>query len=234
MILKMQGKSFKEDNFSHLANDWWDVNGKMSMLHKMNHMRLKYIHSIISKYYSNNVKIADIGCGGGVLSEGLSCFGYEVVGFDLSEELIKVAKNHADLSGLNVTYEKTDKYKDYNDNFDVIVCLEVLEHVDDISEFVSSIVQMGKKDSIFIFSTINRTISSLFVTKIAAEYILRKVPMGMHSWNKFLKPSDVSSVMNRCGMKAIDIQGMKINPINMEFSMSDNISTNYFIAFRKC
>jgi 2-polyprenyl-6-hydroxyphenyl methylase/3-demethylubiquinone-9 3-methyltransferase len=234
MILKMQGKSFKEDNFSHLANDWWDVNGKMSILHKMNPVRLKYINSIISKYHKNNAKIADIGCGGGLLSEGLSRFGYNIVGFDASDELIKVAKNHADSSGLNIVYETTDKYKDYSENFDVIVCLEVLEHVEDIDEFISSIVKMGKKDSIFIFSTINRTISSLFVTKIVAEYILRKVPMGMHSWNKFLKPSDVLSIMERYNMKAIDIKGMKVNPINMEFSMSDNISTNYFIAFRKC
>jgi 2-polyprenyl-6-hydroxyphenyl methylase/3-demethylubiquinone-9 3-methyltransferase len=230
----MQGKSFKEDNFSHLANDWWDVNGKMSMLHKMNPFRLQYIQSIISKYHKSNVRIADIGCGGGLLSEGLSRLDYDVVGFDLSAELIKVAKDHADLSRLNIKYETADKYKDYKEDFDVIICLEVLEHVDDINDFVSNIVGMGKKDAIFIFSTINRTIPSFFITKIGAEYILRKVPIGMHSWSKFLKPSDVSSVMEGFDMRAIDIKGMKVNPINMEFSMSDNISTNYFMVFRKC
>ncbi len=223
------------EKFTKFAKSWWDGEGEMKMLHKMNPIRLEYIEKIIAKKITkprNQIDILDFGCGCGILSESLAETGYNVVGFDANSENIFAAKEHAEGNFDSLKYLENES--EIEIKFDVIVCMEVIEHIDDLDEFLSRLSEYLKENGVIIFSSINKTLKSLVFAKFAAEYILRIVPIGIHDFNKFVKPSDLNEKLEKLGLKNIDISGLLYNPFSKNFSLCGKVDMNYFIAFSKC
>lgn len=229
--------------FSDLAHEWWDEAGKLKTLHIMNPIRISYIKNKILSHYKiqnqispfSGLKILDVGCGGGLLSEPMSRLGGDVTGIDASAENIKIATAHSREENLSINYlatsieefQKTSK----EGQFDVILCLELIEHVDNPSELIKSCANLLKKNGILFIATINRTIKSHLLAITAAEYILRLVPIGTHNWNNFFKPSEIVKILRDCDVKATDIQGMHYNPLKGKvWTLSDDIDVNYIIC----
>ena len=185
------------DKFSKLADEWWDPSGKFAPLHKFNPIRQEYIINEISKNFDINIdnpsslkklKILDVGCGGGLLCEPLSRLGAKVTGIDASEKNIEIAKAHARKGNINVNYICTSPEK-VNESYDVILCMEVVEHVEDLNFFYKSCSKLLNKNGLIFFATINKTIKSYLLAILGAEYVLRWLPIGTHDWKKFVKPS---------------------------------------------
>ena len=231
--------------FSKLADEWWDVNGKFKPLHMFNPIRIEYIiekikfHFNISKEIKNNrylenLKILDIGCGGGLISEPLSRLGGKVTGIDASEKNIKVAKLHAKKNNLKIRYlqNSPEKFEEY-DSYDIILNLEIVEHVDDINLYIKSCEKLLKKNGLMFTATINRTFTSYVKAIIGAEYILRWLPIGTHEWSKFIKPEELENYLNENNFQTIDIKGLEFNPIFRKWKKSDDFSVNYIICSKK-
>ena len=230
------------DKFSRLASEWWDPYGKFKPLHKFNPVRLEYIkESIIKKFKTRsnntslkNIKILDIGCGGGLLCEPLAKLGAEVVGIDASEKNIKIAKIHAKKNNLKINYLNTvpEDMKQKNE-FDIILNLEVVEHVENLDLYLSSCYELLKKERIMFTATINRTLTSYIKAIVGAEYILRWLPIGTHDWNKFIKPEELEKKLNDLNFSITDLTGLNYNPIFQEWKKSKDTSVNYIIASKK-
>ena len=229
--------------FSKLADEWWDVNGKFKPLHMFNPVRIKYISGTAKKYYKikkerfeflQGVNILDIGCGGGLISEPMARLGAKVTGIDASEKNISVAKLHAKKSGLSINYLNTspEKLNEY-EKFDIILNLEVVEHVDNIELYIKSCNKLLKKNGLMFTATLNRTFSSYIKAILGAEYILRWLPIGTHNWNKFLKPEELENYLNKEKFSSIDITGLKFNPITKKWSETSDLSVNYIICSYK-
>ncbi|QED23673.1 bifunctional 2-polyprenyl-6-hydroxyphenol methylase/3-demethylubiquinol 3-O-methyltransferase UbiG [Candidatus Deianiraea vastatrix] len=218
--------------FSQYSHNWWDENGDMKMLHKINPIRVQYIQNIIEKYSNNagNLDILDLGCGCGILSESLAKLGHNVVGIDASESNVETAKNHANIGKIDNIHYATNLVN-CNKKFDVITIMEVLEHVDNLGEFLHENLKFAKEKSIVIISTINRNLASILLAKFAAEYILNIVPKGTHSIEKFLTPYQVNEKMEANNFKNVDICGLKYNPLKSEFSLIKSPKINYFMSF---
>lgn len=197
------------EKFSKIADQWWDETGKFKPLHKFNPIRISYIRRKIcemknlsadSKEPFKGLKILDVGCGGGLISEPMAKLGADVTGIDASEKNIKVAQLHSEKSALKIDYQQSlveDFSADNKEKFDVVLALEVIEHVADVEEFVANLAKLVKKDGIIFIATLNRTIKSLLTAKIGAEYILRWLEVGTHDWNKFLKPSEIEAFASK-------------------------------------
>lgn len=226
----MSGSKF---NFESVSDNWWNADGEMKMLHRMNGVRLEYFQKILKNYQNDlhGLEVLDFGCGAGVFSEHLAQNGYNVSGFDEVEKNIDNAVIHN-----NNRFENLRYFKDINDlkSYDIVFCLDVVEHVDDLSHFLKKISQYVKKDGILIISTINKTLKSLFYAKLMAEYVLRLVPIGVHSWEKFIKPGNLNEALELDGFKNLDITGIRYLPISQSFSLYTNVDINYFISFKKC
>jgi 2-polyprenyl-6-hydroxyphenyl methylase / 3-demethylubiquinone-9 3-methyltransferase len=230
------------EKFSKIAEEWWNPEGKFKPLHKFNPIRILYIkNNIISslklktkRKQLEKVKILDIGCGGGLLSEPMSRLGAEVVGIDASEKNIKVAKLHAKKSGLNIKYICTtpENFKPYT-KFDVILNMEIIEHVENIDFFLKSCSKHLKKNGIMFIATLNKTLKSYFFAIIGAEYILRWLPIGTHDWEKFVKPIDLISLLKKYNFKLDSLDGLKLNLIENEWKLSSDKSINYIGKFIK-
>ena len=229
--------------FSNLAEEWWDVKGKFKPLHMFNPIRIEYITEKL-KYHFNiesnddnfldKINILDIGCGGGLISEPLARLGGSVTGIDASEKNIKVAKTHAKENNLNIRYLNTSPEKlEVNEKFDVILNLEIVEHVENVNLFLSSCNKLLKKNGIMFTATLNRTLTSYVKAIIGAEYILRWLPIGTHDWNKFIKPEELEKLLSEEKFKTIDIKGLKFNPITSKWKRSDDLSVNYIISSKK-
>ena len=194
------------DKFSKIAEEWWDPQGKFKPLHKFNPIRISYIKdNIISSFQLKNkgnkplekVKILDIGCGGGLLSEPMSRMGAEVVGIDASEKNINVAKLHAKKNGLDINYLcASPESLSFDNKFDVILNMEIVEHVEDVDLFLKSCSKLLKKNGIMFIATINKTLKSYLFAIIGAEYVLRWLPIGTHEWEKFVKPENLFTMQN--------------------------------------
>lgn len=235
------------NKFSNMAEDWWDQTGKFKALHQINPLRLNYIREQISQFYSQRgeeldvvkplqgLEILDIGCGGGLVSEPLARLGAKVTGIDMVEKNIKVAKAHAKESGLAIDYRVSAieelARETKQPKYDAIIMLEILEHVSDVNLFIEAASKTLKQPGIIVLSTINRTPKSLATAKIAAEYILRWVPAGTHSWQKFLRPSEVCKVMESCGLELQNLTGMSYNFFAPHWRLSGDLSVNYFASF---
>lgn len=226
--------SSEVDKFSRLAKSWWDPNGELKTLHQVNPLRLKFILKHTSL---DSKKIIDIGCGGGILTEALVTNGNDkVCGLDASNEAITIAKKHAEHSNLAIRYINStieDFVATENKQFDVVSCMEMLEHVPDPESIIASIAKLTKKGGYFFASTLNRNLKSYLLSIVAAEHILKMVPKGTHQYAKFIKPYELIKTAEKYGFEAIEITGIHYNPLTDSFKLGKNTDVNYIIAFRK-
>ena len=229
--------------FSKLADQWWDANGKFKPLHAFNPIRIKYIINKCTSHFKLNqskerplskLKILDIGCGGGLVCEPLSRLGGDVTGIDASSKNIEVAKIHAKKSHLKIKYFNTSpEKKEINERFDVVLNLEIVEHVENIDLFLKSASELLKKNGIMFVATINRTFESYIKAIVGAEYILRWLPIGTHDWQKFLKPEEIEKKFGQLNLNKLDLNGLKLNILSNSWSLSSDCSVNYIIVAKK-
>ncbi len=229
--------------FSKLADEWWDANGKFKPLHAFNPIRIKYIIDKCSSHFSiqkdgkkflSPLNILDIGCGGGLVCEPLSRLGAKVTGIDASYKNIEVAKIHAKKNNLKINYLNTSPEKeDINEKFDVVLNLEVVEHVENLDLFLKSASQLLKKNGIMFVATINRTFESYVKAIIGAEYVLRWLPIGTHDWNKFLKPQEIENKLKELSLTKLNVNGFKFNILSNSWSLSSDCSVNYILIAKK-
>ena len=234
----------KKENkkYSKMTTEWWDPNGKFKPLNKFNTIRTKYIkEKIINNFNLENkkkslkkIQILDIGCGGGLLSEPMCRLGANVTGIDASNTNIKIAKLHAKKNKLDIQYicSSPENLK-IKKKFDVILNMEIVEHVKDIEIFLKSSSKLLKKGGLMFVATINKTLKSYIFAIIGAEYILRWLPVGTHEWEKFVKPSDLKRILKKNNLDLTDLDGMQFDMINNEWNLSKDVSVNYITKFIK-
>jgi len=229
--------------FSRLADEWWDVDGKFKPLHMFNPIRIEYIIENIKKHFKikkdsanflKGLNILDIGCGGGLISEPMARLGANVTGIDASEKNVKIAKLHSEKSGLKINYINTSPEKlDDLEKYDIILNLEIIEHVDNVNLYVKSCNKLLKKNGLMFTATLNRSFLSYIKAIIGAEYILRWLPIGTHDWNKFIKPEELEKLLNTEKFSTVDIKGLKFNPFLNKWKRSSDLSVNYIISSLK-
>ncbi len=230
------------EKFSKIAEEWWNPEGKFKPLHKFNPIRISYLKENIIKTFKlenkktplKDLKILDIGCGGGLLSEPMSRLGAKVTGIDASDKNINVAKLHSKKNNLKINYfcSSPEKFK-IKDKFDVILNMEIVEHVEDVSLFLKSCTELLKKNGIMFVATLNKTLKSYIFAIIGAEYILRWLPIGTHEWEKFVKPDELTSILEKNKLKLDRIDGMNFNILTNEWSVGKDKSVNYIAKFIK-
>ena len=228
--------------FSDLAEEWWDVNGKFKPLHMFNPIRIEYITENIKKHFNiktnnnflKNLNILDIGCGGGLISEPMARMGATVTGIDASEKNIKIAQLHAKKNNLDILYlNKAPEQMREVEKFDIILYLEIVEHVDNVDLYIDSCYLLLKKNGLMFTATLNRTLTSYIKAIIGAEYILRWLPIGTHEWDKFIKPEELEKIFVSKKFKTIDIKGLKFNPFIKKWKKSNDLSVNYIFCNTK-
>ncbi len=230
--------------FSKLADEWWDVNGKFKPLHMFNPIRIEYILEEITKHFKlknkgkklllKNLEILDIGCGGGLISEPMARLGGNVTGIDAGEKNIKIASLHSKKSNLKINYlNRSPEQLKEKEKFDIILNLEVVEHVDNLDLYLQSCSDLLKKNGLMFTATINRTLISYIKAIIGAEYVLRWLPIGTHDWNKFVKPEELIRKLIDKKFKTNNIKGLEFNPIFNKWKKSDNLSVNYIVCSLK-
>ena len=230
------------DKFSKLADEWWDPEGKFKPLHNFNPVRLRYIKDTIIKKFGNkseklplkDIRILDIGCGGGLLSEPLSRLGATVTGIDASDRNIKIAKMHLKKSKLDINYYCSSPDKFFaREKFDVVLNMEIVEHVDNVNFFLLKSSELLKKDGLMFIATLNKTLKSYVFAIIGAEYILKWLPIGTHDWNKFLKPDDLINICKNNSLNLNNLLGVKFDILKNEWIVSNDKSINYLAQFSK-
>ena len=229
--------------FSKLADQWWDVNGKFKPLHMFNPIRIEYILDKITQHFKldnekklllKNLEILDIGCGGGLISEPMARLNGNVTGIDASEKNIKVALLHSKQNNLKINYlNKSPEQLKEKEKFDIILNLEIVEHVNDLDLYLKSCHYLLKKNGLMFTATLNRTLTSYLKAIIGAEYILRWLPIGTHDWNKFIKPEEMQEKLSELNFLTSDIRGLEFNPIFSKWKKSNNLSVNYIICSLK-
>jgi len=226
------------EKFSKMAAEWWDPSGKFKPLHKFNPIRIRYIKENIINSFKlkskkkplDKINILDIGCGGGLLSEPMTRLGANVTGIDASNKNINIAKLHAKKNKLKINYlcSSPEKLK-IQKKFDVILNMEIIEHVEDINFFINSCSKLLKKNGLMFVATLNKTLKSYLFAIIGAEYVLRWLPIGTHDWEKFVKPEDLKKILNKNNLKLEKLDGMNFNIISDEWSVSSDTSINYIV-----
>jgi len=230
------------EKFSKMATEWWNPSGKFKPLHKFNPIRIKYIKENIIRNFKLKIKkkplekinILDIGCGGGLLSEPMTRLGATVTGIDASNKNINIAKLHAKKNKLKINYlcSSPENLK-IKKKFDVILNMEIIEHVDDINFFISSCSKLLKKNGLMFIATLNKTLKSYVFAIIGAEYVLRWLPIGTHDWEKFVRPEDLRKILSKNNLILDKLDGMNFNIIKDEWSVSTDTSINYIAKFIK-
>ena len=230
------------EKFSKIAEEWWNPQGKFKPLHKFNPIRISYIKENIIKTFKldynelplKDIKILDIGCGGGLLSEPMCRLGAKVTGIDASDKNIKIAKLHSKKNNLQIDYfcSSPEKFT-AKDKFDVILNMEIVEHVEDVNFFLESCSKLLKKDGIMFVATLNKTLKSYIFAIVGAEYILRWLPIGTHEWEKFIKPEELISILEKNNLRLDKVDGMNFNLIKNKWSVSNSKSVNYIAKFIK-
>lgn len=226
------------EKFSKLSSNWWDEEGEFKELHELNPVRLRYIKDKALQHFAGklieDLSFLDIGCGGGILSEPLARMGGSVTGIDASAAAIEVAKMHAGVLDINYINISAEELSAQETKFDVVLCMEIVEHVADLSSFLNAACNLVKPGGMIYISTINRTIKSYLSAIVAAEYLLRMVPRGTHDWQKFLKPSEIVRILASNNLIAQDIKGCSYNPLKgSKWAISDNIDVNYMLYATK-
>ena len=229
------------DKFSKIAEDWWNPEGKFKPLHQFNPERIKYIRDNTVKHFKltnkdnpfKNLNILDIGCGGGLLSEPMSRLGGNVTGIDASEKNIISAKIHAKQNNLNISYfcNSPENFKS-NKKFDLVLNMEIVEHVEDVNFFIKKSSELLKKNGLMFVATLNRTLKSYVFAIIGAEYILRWLPIGTHEWNKFLTPEELTNFGQKNSLLVEKVDGMVFNPLSNTWKVSRDCAVNYIIKFK--
>ncbi len=231
--------------FQHTKSEWWNPQGKFKTLHNTNPLRLSYIKQNIRKFCGianpqkplDGFEVLDVGCGGGLLSEPVTRMGGRVTGIDASSCNVQSASEHAKDEGLNISYKCTtvEQLAKINSNkFDIILCLEVIEHVQNLPLFIQSCSRLLKKGGVLFISTMNKTVKSYLLAIVGAEYILNWLPVGTHSWEKFVKPSELEALLRKNKMYLRDIKGMRYSPfISEKWQLCQDTDVNYFICALK-
>ena len=230
------------EKFSNMASEWWNPNGKFKPLHNFNPIRIKYIKDHIIKNFKLNqtdqplkkINILDIGCGGGLLTEPMNRLGANVVGIDASSKNIDIAKFHAKKNKLKINYicasPETLKIKQ---KFDVILNMEIIEHVDDVNYFLKKSSSLLKKNGLMFVATINKTLKSYLFAIVGAEYILKWLPIGTHDWQKFLPPVDLTKMCKKNNLRLEKLDGVNFNLLTNKWNLTSDVSVNYITKFKK-
>lgn len=232
------------ERFAALAAEWWNPNGKFKPLHKFNPVRLAYIRDHVATRFGRDpraarpfegLRILDIGCGGGLLCEPMARLGAAVVGVDPAATNIEVAKLHAAETGVAIDYRvaTAEELADAGEKFDVILNMEVVEHVSDVPLYIARCSQMVKSGGVMVVATINRTLKALGLAIIGAEYILRWLPRGTHQYGKLVRPDELEKALNESGMKVVDRSGVVYNPLADRWQPSKDIDVNYMVLAEK-
>ena len=230
------------EKFSKIAEEWWNPNGKFKPLHNFNPIRIKYIKDNIIKNFKirssekplKKINLLDIGCGGGLLSEPMCRLGANVVGIDASTKNIEVAKFHAKKNKLKINYKVASPEKlKTKIKFDVILNMEIVEHVEDIDFFIKESTRLLKKNGVMFVATLNKTLKSYAFAIIGAEYILKWLPIGTHDWEKFVKPNDLIKISKKNNLYLKKLDGMKFNILDESWKISNDTSVNYIATLKK-
>ncbi|MBX3597407.1 MAG: bifunctional 2-polyprenyl-6-hydroxyphenol methylase/3-demethylubiquinol 3-O-methyltransferase UbiG [Rhizobiaceae bacterium] len=232
------------EHFSRLAAQWWDPKGKFRPLHKFNPVRLAYIRDHVASRLGRDplsarpldgVRVLDIGCGGGLLCEPMARLGATVIGVDPAERNIEIARLHAAESGLTIDYRATtaEALADAGEQFDIVLNMEVVEHVADIDLFITRTGEMVKPGGLMFVATINRTLKALGLAIVGAEYLLRWLPRGTHRYDKFVRPQELEAALGRAGLSVADRTGVTYNPLADRWSLSKDMDVNYMLLAEK-
>ena len=219
--------------FEDLAHRWWDPESEFKPLHQINPLRLSYITDLITL---RGKRVIDVGCGGGILAEALSKEGADVVGIDLADKALNVAKLHLHESGLNIEYLKSSAEsfaEKQSSSFDVLTCMEMLEHVPDPNSVVEACSKLLKPGGYGIFSTISKTPKAFLYAILGAEYILKLLPKGTHEYRKFIKPSSLANFARKNALEVVETIGMGYNPILKTYNLNQNVDVNYIMVTQK-
>ena len=231
------------NKFNKIADEWWDPKGKFKPLHKFNPVRIQFIKDNVKEHFKiksdiepfKGLKILDVGCGGGLLSEPMARLGAKVTGIDASENNIKVAKAHLKKSKLKIEYlcSSPEKIIKKENKFDVILNMEIVEHVDNLDLFVKKSSSLLKRNGIMFVATINKTLKSYLFAIIGAEYVLKWLPIGTHQWEKFVKPEDITQIAKNYALLFKNITGVKFDLLKLEWKKTKDTSVNYISQFIK-
>lgn len=220
--------------FDASASDWWDLNGSMRLLHQLNPLRLSFIQMHVAV---EGKAVLDVGCGGGILTESLAKLGGVSAGIDMSEAALATAKAHASAEGLMIDYQQTPiealLSRESKKTYDVITCMEMLEHVPDPVSIIGACSRLLNENGIVFFSTLNRNPKAFFQAIVGAEYLLGLVPKGTHHYKQFIKPSELITAAEAQGLTLVDMKGLSYHPISKSFSLSSDPSVNYLVALKK-
>ena len=225
--------------FSAMAAEWWDPHGKFAPLHKFNPERLQFIRDFVGRHFARSglkpitgLRLLDIGCGGGLLSEPMARLGFAVTGVDPSEKNIGTARAHAESTGAAITYRTSsaEVLEAEGAAFDVVLNMEVVEHVADLRAYLRACARLVRPGGLVFVATLNRTLKSLALAKVAAEYILGWLPPGTHDWNRFVAPDDLRRMLEETGLNPMKIQGVEFNPLAWDWRLSEDVSVNYMIV----
>ncbi|MGO8737670.1 bifunctional 2-polyprenyl-6-hydroxyphenol methylase/3-demethylubiquinol 3-O-methyltransferase UbiG [Rhodoblastus sp.] len=235
--------------FARLGDDWWDPNGPQRALHKLNPTRVLYLRNLFCAHFPDGTKprdrkaekplaglrIVDLGCGGGLLSESLAALGAQVTGADPAEENIAAARRHAGAGGLEIDYRPVtvEALSLSGETFDAVLAMEVLEHVADVKGFLAAAAALVRPGGLLVGATLNRTLKSYALAIVGAEYVLRWVEPGTHDWRKFLRPYEMVKPLESCGLREIDRAGIVYHPISDEWRLSGDMDVNYMIALER-
>ena len=230
------------EKFSKMADEWWDTEGKFKPLHKFNPVRINYIKKKVISHFNieskflplKNIELLDIGCGGGLLSEPMSRLGAKVTAIDASQKNIDIAKYHSKKNNLKINYlcASPEKLK-LKKKFDVILNMEIVEHVDDLSFFLKKSSFFLKKNGLMFIATLNKTLKSYIFAIVGAEYILQWLPIGTHDWNKFVEPNKLITLGEKNNLELMKIDGMNFNLLTNQWSVTKDNSVNYITQFKK-
>jgi len=230
--------------FSAIAAEWWDPSGKFAPLHKFNPVRLSFIRADAAAHFGRDARslrpfeglsLLDIGCGGGLLSEPMARLGFAVTGADASEKNIGTARAHAAQSGLEIDYRATsaEALAEEGLSFDVVLNMEVVEHVADVSAYLAACTQLVKPGGLTFVATLNKTLKSLALAKIGAEYVLGWLPRGTHDWNRFIPPVELKASLEESGLTVLKTQGVSFDPLNWDWRLSSDVDVNYMVVARR-
>ena len=231
--------------FSALAEAWWDPDGEFKPLHRLNPTRIRFIRDRVARHFGRDplaprpldgLTLLDIGCGGGLLSEPMTRLGARVTGVDAGERIIGVARVHADQLGLDIDYRcgsPEHLAEAGEDPYDVLLNMEVVEHVADIGLYFSACSKLLKPGGVMILSTINRTLKALALAKIGAEYVLRWLPAGTHDWRKFVRPAELVRELRATGVEVAEFKGVSYDPLGDEWRLTDDLSVNYLACAKR-